>query len=315
MTTASHSQATESREELSPKRRRIPQTTRQLLWTAPAFAYLLVFFGYPIIVLLDTSFREVSLGTAVRGDRPWVGLDNFREVLSSSEFAAAWPRTAIFVVTVVVFELILGVVLALALQERLPGVSLARSLVFFVWLLPPVVSGTVWRYILGGTKEGLLNHVLLGTGIVDSPVVFLADPTIALIIVTGLTLWAGIPFVTLICLAAIQAVSQDLHEAAQIDGAGPFRRFTVVTLPAIAPTLWMLAILQAVFVFKTFDVILIMTGGGPGTSTATLPYLAYVNAFANNDFGVSGAYGVLGMGVAVAIAVPYLLLLRRREAE
>lgn len=293
-------------------RRRGPKN-RHLLWAVPAFVYLVIFFGYPILVLIDTSLRRVSLGTSVSGDRPWVGLDNYSKVLSSQEFADAWPRTIVFILTVVIVELILGLLLALALQERIPGVRITRTLIFFAWLLPPVVSGTVWRYILGGTETGLVNHVLINLGLTERPIVFLADPWFALMIVIALTIWAGVPFVTLIFMASLQGVPQDLYEAARLDGAGPWRRMLSVTLPSIAGMIWMLAILQAVYVFKTFDLILIMTGGGPGTSSSTLPYLAYVAAFGRNDFGVSGAYGIIGIGVAVAIAVPYILTLRKRE--
>lgn len=295
--------------------RRAPRSApdRRLWFAAPAMIYLLVFFGYPMLVLADMSFRKVSLGTAVKGEQPWVGIENYQAVLTGEDFLAAVPRTVIFVVVVVVAILVLGLVLALTLKEQLAGVRIGRFLIFFAWLFPPVVTGAVWRYILNGTEDGLANYVLLNLNLIQEPIGFLVNPTVSMGVLAFLTVWTGLPFVTLVLISSLQGVSQELYEAALLDGASPPQRFWAVTRPAIWPAFAMLAILEAIYVYKVFDLILIMTGGGPGTSTATVPFLAYMSAYGENDFGQAAAYGVIGVAVGVAIALPYLLRVRRSE--
>lgn len=286
---------------------------RQLWYAAPAVLFLIAFFGYPMLVLADMSFRKVSLGTAVRGPRPWVGWENYREVLVSADFTAAIPRTFAFVVVVVIAVLLLGLALALTLKENLAGVRIGRFLIFFAWLFPPVVTGAVWRNLFNGTQDGVVNYLLLRLGSIQSPIPFLAEPDVGMVVLTFLTIWTSLPFVVLVLIASLQGVPQELYEAASIDGANPAQRFQAVTLPSILPSFAMVGILECIYVYKAFDLILIMTGGGPGTATSTVPFLAYVKAFRENDFGQGAALGVVGIVVGVAIALPYLLRVRRSE--
>lgn len=296
----------------SARRLRVPRT----LWFAvPAMAFLLYFFAYPLGVLVDLSFRQVSLGTAVRGDRPFVGLEQYRDLFASDVFWSSLPRTFIFVAVTVTIEIVVGFLIALMLSERTRFSGGVRAMIFFAWLLPPVVVGAVFGSFLGGTRAGVLNHVLLNLGIIDSPVVWLVNPTIGVITLILLTAWSGTPFVVLIMLAALRGVPVDLYEAAAIDGATAVKKVRYITIPQIWPTISILILLQIIYVYKTFEIILVVTGGGPGRSTATLPFLAYLKAFAENDFGASAAYGTVGVLIATAISVPYLMLIRRRETH
>ncbi|MCC5950287.1 MAG: sugar ABC transporter permease [Nitriliruptoraceae bacterium] len=299
----------------APGRRRPPRIPRTMWFALPALLFLLYFFAYPMGVLVDLSLREVGLGTAVRGERPFVGLDQYRDMFTDQTFWASIPRTFLFVSVTVALEIVVGFFIALLLSERARFSGIVRTLIFFAWLLPPVVVGAVFGGLLSGSRGGVLNHVLMTLGIIDQPVVWLINPTIGMIVLILLTAWSGTPFVVLILLAALRGVPLDLYEAAMIDGATATKKVRYITIPQIMPTVAILVLLQVIYVYKTFEVILVVTGGGPSRQTATLPFLAYLKAFGENDFGASAAYGVVGVVIATAISIPYLLSIRRKELE
>ncbi len=279
----------------------------RMLWAAPALGFLGIFFLYPLWLLVDTSLREVSLGTAGQGGNPWVGTANYQAVLADPEFQAAVPRTLIFLVATVSMQLIGGMCVALVLHQRFRWLTVPRFLVYFVWLLPPVVSGAIWKFALDGSSQGAVNALLVGSGLVPEPVLFLTRPTLALAVIAFVSAWAGIPFVAIVLTAALKDVPEDLYEAAKVDGASPLRRFGSVALPSMAPTLGILSALLIIYSFKSFDYIFMLTQGGPGTSTSTVPYLAYVVSFIQFDFGLGSTVGVIAVVFAVACASPYIV--------
>jgi len=286
---------------------------RRLAYAAPAFAFLLLFFVYPLYLMVDLSLHDVSIGTVARDDNEGVGLENYRTVLAEPDLHAAIPRTAIFLVATVLGQLALGLGVAVLLNERLPGLRLARSLVFFVWLLPPVVSGAIWRFMFSGTENGIFNWLAARLGRDGEPTSFLTENPLAMGVVTLVNTWAGVPFVAIVLLAALQSVPGELYEAARMDGASAFRRFVDVTLPTVAPTLAILAVLLTIYAFKTFDYIVVLTRGGPGTDTSTVPFLAYLRSFTQYDFGEGAAIGVLAVLASLVLAAPYLLQVRRER--
>jgi multiple sugar transport system permease protein len=284
-----------------------------LAYAVPALAFLVVFFVYPLWLLVDTSLRRVSLGTAARTDNDFVGLENYSALFSDPEFVAAVPRTVVFLLVTVGLQLLLGMALALALDQRFPALAVPRFLVYFVWLLPPVVSGAIWRYALDGTSQGAVNAGLLALGLVDEPVLWLTSPTLAMSLIAFVTAWAGVPFVAIVLSAALKDVPEDLYEAAKVDGASPWGRYRHITVPALLPTVSILSALLIIYSFKAFDYIFMLTQGGPGTSTATVPFLAYVISFAQFDFGKGSAVGVLSVLFALAAATPYIISVWRER--
>lgn len=303
-----------------PKTRRRPSLLRgstlqrkRLLYALPAMVFLVAFFVYPLYLMVDLSLHQVSLGSVRRPGNPSVGLDNYRAVLKDPNFRSAVPRTLVFVVTTVVAQLAIGLAVAALLVERFPGLRIARSLIFFVWLLPPVVSGSIWRFLLNGTEDGVINRVLQWLGHSGEPVGFLTDGTLGMAAITVVNTWAGVPFVAIVLVAALQGVPATLYEAARVDGAGATQRFRDITLPSIAPTLATLAVLLTIYAFKTFDYILVLTRGGPGKDTSTVPFLAYITSFSEYDFGVGAAIGVLSVLGSLLLASPYLLQIRKER--
>jgi multiple sugar transport system permease protein len=279
----------------------------RFIWAAPALIFLLVFFLYPMWLLVDTSLREVSLGTAARPDNPFVGLENYRTLAADPDFRGAVPRTIAFLVSTVAVQLVVGIALAQVLAQKMRGLSLPRFVVYFVWLLPPVVSGAVWKFALDGSEQGAVNTALIALGVIDDPILFLTEPLIAMTVIAFVNAWAGIPFVAIVMTAALKDVPEDLYEAARMDGASASRRFGHITLPSVAPTIGILSALLIIYSFKAFDYIFVLTQGGPGTSTATVPFLAYLVSFVQFDFGVGSAIGLLSVLFALLCASPYIV--------
>jgi multiple sugar transport system permease protein len=273
----------------------------------PALLFLGVFFLYPLWLLIDTSLREVSLGTAASPDNEFVGLENYRTLAEDPDFRGAVPRTLLFLVGTVAVQLVVGIALAVALVQRFRGLSVPRFIVYFVWLLPPVVSGAIWKFALDGTEQGAINGALVALGLVDRPILFLTTPWIAMVVIGFVNAWAGIPFVAIIMTAALKDVPEELYEAGKVDGASPRQRFFHITLPSVAPTIAILSALLIIYSFKAFDYIFVLTQGGPGTSTATVPFLAYLVSFTQFDFGVGSAIGTISMLFAILCASPYIV--------
>jgi multiple sugar transport system permease protein len=212
-----------------------------------------------------------------------------------------------FLVGTVAVQLVVGIALAVALVQRFRGLSVPRFIVYFVWLLPPVVSGAIWKFALDGTEQGAINGALVALGLVDSPILFLTTPWIAMVVIGFVNAWAGIPFVAIIMTAALKDVPEELYEAGKVDGASPRQRFLHITLPSVAPTIAILSALLIIYSFKAFDYIFVLTQGGPGTSTATVPFLAYLVSFTQFDFGVGSAIGTVSMVFAILCASPYII--------
>jgi multiple sugar transport system permease protein len=289
----------------APRSRRHHDLGR-LVWAAPALAFLAVFFVYPLWLLVDTSLREVSLGTVALPDNAFIGTENYRALGEDPGFRAAVPRTVLFLIGTVSVQLVVGVMLAQVLTQRMRGLSVPRF-IYFVWLLPPVVSGAIWKFALDGTEQGAVNAALLALGVIDDPILFLTTPTLTMGVIAMVNAWAGIPFVAIVMTAALKDVPEELYEAARVDGASPLRRFWHVTLPQVAPTLGILSALLIIYSFKAFDFIFVLSQGGPGTATATVPFLAYLVAFVQFDFGTGSAIGTLSVLFALLCATPYIV--------
>ncbi|OYR14821.1 binding-protein-dependent transport system inner membrane component family protein [Brucella thiophenivorans] len=227
----------------------------------------------------------------------FIGLANYFNLLQDPVFWAAFWNTCIWIGLTVPLQMGLGLITALLLNREFPWRGLARALVIIPWALPSVVIALMWRWIYD-PNTGVLNEILLNLSVVSHAVPWLADPNIALYAIIATLTWQGFPFFAIMILAGLQGIPKSQYEAASIDGASPWRQFVNVTLPGIAPVLATAGLLRVIWVANSMDVIFVMTGGGPGYSTYTLPLYAFVKARQNLDFG----YGT-------AIAVTFTLLL------
>ena len=282
---------------------------RGAVWLlAPALLALAVVIGYPLIETLRLSFTATELAGS-RG--AFVGLGNFATALGSSEFWASFWITVTFTVLTVAAEIVIGLLVALLLTLPLRGRTLLRGLLIVPWALPTVINAMAWRMIYN-PQFGALNALLTQLGITSEYHSFLGEPDVALFAVAAADIWKTFPLVALILLAALQGVPQELRDAASIDGAGPIGRFRAVTLPSIATPLSIVVVLRVIEAVKVFDIIWVMTHGGPLNATRSLAVLVYQQAFSFHHTGYGAALSMLSVVLSLLLIAGYLVALRRQ---
>lgn len=279
------------------------------LFIVPAVVVLAAFALYPLIVLIRMSVSDVG-PTNIVGVWHFVGLANYAQVLANPEVWAAVLRTVAVAAVLLVSNIVLGFLAATILSVNGRIANFVLGLMVFVWALPPIVSGSVWRFLLD--DSGVINVILHSVGI--GPVNWLSSPSLAIWSVAGIIAWAALPFSALILRGGLLAVPQDLIEAAALDGAGYWRTQLQIVLPLIRPTMGILAILTVLYSFKSFDFFYVTTHGGPGTATNTLPVASYYAAFSNFDMSIGATIAVVSLLLVAIFAVPYVRSLRAEEA-
>ena len=276
---------------------------------APTVLVFCAVILYPLISAIYLSLFSIYTPT-LAGE--WVGVDNYTALLASGDFWNAALNTLIWTVGTLTLQLVFGVAMALLLNQSIVFQSLARSLVLFPYFLSTVVAVLVWRWLFNDLY-GILNHVLLIAGLIDAPVNWLGQMPNAMISIILVGAWKYFPFVVIVVLARLQSIPEQLYEAATIDGAGPFQRFTDITLPQLRDVLVVVVLLRAIWDFKEFDLIYLMTGGGPVRATQTLSLLVYEEAFRLNRMGMASTYAVAMMLVLLGFTLVYLRQTNRLE--
>lgn len=276
----------------------------------PAAALIVALAIWPLMQLGSMSVHEVTSAT-LNNSWSFAGWQNFIDLFTQPGFVRVVGNTLAFVVVVTVIGLVGGFAAAVAVSSSTRGASFLLGLMVFVWALPPVVNGSIWKFLLG--DHGLINEALRAVGAAPTGIGFLYDPQLALWSVALVNAWAVVPFNALIFRAALISVDEQVLEAAEMDGAGPWQRIRYVLIPSARPAATVLAILTIVYAFRSFDFIYVMTAGGPGTASTTLPFLAYVEAFVRLDYGSGAATALIGLVVVIVLALIYARDVRRNE--
>lgn len=292
-------------------RRRNPIQPRHL-FLVPAAVFLFIFSLFPLLQLARMSVSAVSSRTL---NQQWefVGFGNLSENLSSGDLPGALVTTAVFVVVVTVVGMFGGLAAALALRSSSRWTGFLLGLMVFVWALPPVVNGSVWKFLLA--DAGLYNELARALGLTDSALPFLYNSAWALGSVSFVNSWAVIPFNALVFRAAVLNISPDIFEAARVDGATRWQEIRHIILPSVRPTSLVLLVLTVVYAFRSFDFIYVMTFGGPGDATTTLPFLAYLQAFERFNFGLGASTAIVALVIVFGMAVVYAASIRREEGR
>jgi len=300
--------------KVDPPRRRLRLTRYVTRWlfVAPAIVFVGVFFGYPIVKNVTMSLQNYTTTTFYTGEAPWVGFANYIAVTGSSLFSTTLINTALFTVGSIVVQFILGLGLALFFKRNFPLNGFLRSLLLLPWLLPLIASSAVWRWILD-QDSGVLNQFLGIFGIPHTP--WLVSPNLALVAVVGVNIWLGIPFNTTILYSGLQAVPQELYEAASLDGATGWKAFWHITWPSIRSVVSVVIVLGVVYTLKVVDLILGLTGGGPANSTETLATWTYQKSFVQFAFGQGAAISNVLIVVSLVFAMVYLYISRKEVTE
>lgn len=295
------------------------KTTESLLtsrWTpyafmAPVFLYLLLFDFIPLVKEFYLSFTSTSLLTP--SVNKWVGLDNYRELFSNRDFLHSLWITAVYTVACVVLAIGAGLGAALLLDAPFPGRAVARTLVTLPWAAPPVAVALIFTWIYNA-QYGVFNYVQRSLGI-ETFENWLDTPDHALTAILIATIWQIFPFSSVVILAALQGVPKELRESAALDGAGAWAIFRAVVWPTIRPTVMLLALFITIWSLRRFDLIWLLTQGGPIGATNTLVIDLYRRAFVYRDLGAGASVGMVGLCIAFAITLVHHRLSSRYELK
>ena len=272
---------------------------------APAALYIILIVAWPLLETIRLSFTNSSLA-----GEDYVGLENYQKMFSSKKFNGIVTRTFVWMFFSVSLKLIIGLIGAVLLNANLKGRSIFRVLVMPPWVVPIAIGMLGWLWLYNG-YFGIIAGVGMRTGILDGPFGFLAYKQSAFISTIIADVWVGTPMVTVFFLAAMQGVPRDLYDAAYCDGASRWDRFFKITLPQITPVIITMSLLSAIWTFNSFEIIWILTEGGPRGSTTTLIIDTYKQALGNYKFGRGAARAVVVMILLMLFAGFYLALLAR----
>jgi multiple sugar transport system permease protein len=280
---------------------------RERLLLLPALMLLVLFVGLPILRVVQLSLSRVDLQQGIVAR--WAGLEQFSRLWQDGRWWAALGNTAVFTGASVALEMGLGLAFALLLNRRFPGRGGVRALVMLPWALPTAVMALAWAWIFNDAF-GVLNDLLRRLGLVADPIAWLGEPGTAMLALVIADVWKTTPFVMLIVLAGLQAIPEQVLEAARVDGLTAWQRLRRVVLPLLAPSLLVALAFRTVQAYGAFDLPYVMTGGGPGGSTETVSLLAYQNYFRYLEFGYGSAVAVQGVMLVAFLAVAMMGLAR-----
>jgi ABC-type sugar transport system permease subunit len=293
------------------RKTKMESKTFGVLMLMPAFLIILALEVYPLLAGISYSFFNFRLDRPQ--NRSFIGIRNFISVLTTDRhFYGVLAFTFFYAASVVIFSYIIGLSLALLMNKRLPGRGLYRALVLLPWIVSSAVIGSCWKWILND-RYGIVNTALRGMNLVEKPVQFFAVPSMARFTVVLVGTWSTIPFMCIVLLAGLQSISIELYDAAAIDGAGFWGSFFHVTLPGIAEMTTLCTTLQLIWQFNNFEMIYLLTEGGPRRETFTLPIYMYNMAFKENRISYSSAMAVLVMTVMLAFAFIRFHFQRKRQ--
>ena len=285
--------------------KRLPQSIIAWMLVAPAVLFIAVIVAWPLLETIRLSFTDARIG----GEN-YIGFENYIDLWQSDRFAQTVGRTFFWMVLSVSLKLVLGLVGATLLNAAIPGRGLFRMLVMPPWVIPIAIGMIGWLWLYNG-HFGVLSGIIQRLGFIDGPFEFLAYKKSAFYSAVVADVWVGTPMVTLFFLAAMQGVNRDLYEAAWVDGAGRWYRFRRITIPQIMPVIVSMALLSAIWTFNSFEIIWILTEGGPRWATTTLIVDTYKTAISNFRFGEGAARAVVIVFILSVFSLIYLYFLNR----
>ena len=281
------------------------------LLLVPALGTIGAVSVYPLLLGIWLSFRDTSL-TSI--DDAFIGFTNYRQLITDDRFWNAWSHTVQFTAASTLLETVLGLLIAVVLTERFRCRGLVRAAMLIPWAIPTVVTSKMFGWLFDG-QNGVVNFILRSIGLIQHNVNWYGSPDWALLTIIVADVWKTTPFMALLILAGLQTIPPSLGEAARIDGAGYWQRFLRVTLPLLAPSLLVAALFRALDAFRIFDLVYVLTGGGPADSTEVLSTLTYKNLFSALQIGYGSALSTTMFATEGVIAIGFGLFIFRRMKE
>jgi multiple sugar transport system permease protein len=297
----------------TPDRKRAAGRAQRLFPYAlvgPAVLFLLVMMAYPLYQGVRLSFTDTSLLRPNDGE--YIGLENYRELFEDEDFWRSLRTTILYTIGSVTGAISMGLLAALGMTKLKGRFAALRGFVIIPWAVPmiPVVLVSAW---ILDPQYGVLNYALSTFGLIDENVAWLNNESTARWAILGITIWRIFPFSAIVLLSALQSVQPELYEAARVDGASSLNQFKNVTLPAIRPSLSILALFVTIWSLRRFDLIWVLTEGGPLKSTSTLVIELYREGFRNSNLGAASAIGVVGLAISFFVTAIYFLVQRRSD--
>lgn len=282
----------------------LQQKRVRLAWllVAPTFIYLLAILIVPLIWSFNLSFTDKEVGGPIN----YIGLENYISLLKDSAFLNSLKNTAVFTVSAITCKVIFGVIMALILNMKFRGRNLIRALLIIPWTLPNIVSVLNWKWMFDDVA-GVLNQILKLFGFIDKNVLWFGDPALAMLVIVIVNVWRGTPFIGISVLSKLQTISLDYYEAACIDGANAFQKFRYITLPAIMDVLTVSTLVSTIWTINEFELVWIITGGGPARATELLSIFSYKMVASSRQIGMAAAVPI--------ILMPLLILLINRVSK
>jgi multiple sugar transport system permease protein len=275
------------------------------LYLLPAGLFLMAIMGYPIIYSIIMSFEKYNLATLVSKKAEFIGLENYRAVLANPKFMLALTHSLKFTFVSIFFQFFIGLGLAILFSKAFPLSNTMRGLLLSGWQIPSVVTGTIFVWLFN-MDYGLINYLLYALNLIKEPIGWLTQADTALNTVILVNIWLGIPFNTILLTAGITALPEDVFEAATVDGANAWQKLIYMTIPLLKSTILAVLMLGFIYTLRVFDVIWIMTKGGPADATEVLPTFAYRLSFISFNFGQSAAVSVIILLILLGAAFVYL---------
>lgn len=278
------------------------------LMLAPAVICIFTVCIYPVFSGIYMSFTNASLMRP--GVAKFVGLKNFINVLTDTEFTQALGFTLVYAFSTVILSYLLGLVCALLMNRNFRGKGILRTMFLTPWIVPVVVGATAWQWILND-QFGMVNQLLKGMSLIDKPILFLGNINSARITAILFATWKAFPFMAVVLLSSLQAVPEDVYEAGEIDGAGGWQKFLHITLPLIRHESMLVLLLQSMWMINNFDNIYLLTKGGPAMATQVMSIYSYNTAFYRSSMGYASAISVMMMLFMIVLSIVYFSINKR----
>lgn len=285
-----------------------------LLYALPAFLYMLLFVGYPIVSNLILSLQNVTVRNLVRGSRAFIGFDNYIKLMHDSVFLRAMFNTLLFTVSCLVVQFVIGFALALLFQKDFSFARPVRGLLMIPWMIPMTVTALIFKFMFS-TDVGIINYFLKSAGLITENIQWLTSPATAMTAVITANIWIGIPFNTILISTGLTTIPLELYESAAIDGANGRQKFFKVTLPLMRTTIESLLVLGFIYTFKVYDMVYVMTGGGPVNSTHLLSTYSYKLSFEMFQYSLGSSAANVLLVILLLVGVVYLKITMKGEME
>ncbi|MCR5267175.1 MAG: sugar ABC transporter permease [Lachnospiraceae bacterium] len=285
-----------------------------LLYLLPAFIYMMIFVGYPIISNIILSLQNVSVKNLVKGEKKFIGFENYATIFHDPVFLKAMGNTLLFTVACLIFQFLIGFLLALLFHKKFKLAKPVRGLTMIPWMMPMTVTALMFKFMFS-TDVGIINYILKAAGLIQENIEWLTTPGTAMIAVVIANVWIGIPFNTILLSTGLTTIPQELYESASVDGANSWQRLIKITLPLLRPTIESVLVLGFIYTFKVYDLVYVMTEGGPVNSTHLLSTYSYKLSFDLFQYSKGSAVANILFLILLLVGMLYLKITMQGEED